>query len=202
MPEPRGPTRVIGVGSPVMGDDGIGIHALERLRQEWALEGVELVDGGTWGMKLLPEIETAGRLMFLDAINTQRHAPGTVLVVEREQIPLLTDHNKLSPHQVDLREVLAVCEFRDTLPADTCAIGVVPDVVDLDVTMSDAARRGQDAMIAAVIARLEAWGHRCTRVGDGAVTEAYHASTDGRTAEPARAAALSGAAATPELAGA
>ena len=37
----------------------------------------------------------------------QRHPPGTVLLLEREEIPLVTDHNKLSPHQVDLREVLA-----------------------------------------------------------------------------------------------
>lgn len=164
MPEAAGPTRVIGVGSPVMGDDGIGIHALERLRTEWSLPGVELVDGGTWGMTLLPEIETAGKLMFLDAINTQRHPPGTVLVVEKEQIPLVTDHNKLSPHQVDLREVLAVCEFRGTLPEETCAIGIVPDVVDLDCTTSDAAHAAQDAMLEAVIARLEAWGHPCTRI--------------------------------------
>ena len=197
MPEPRGPTRVIGVGSPVMGDDGIGIHALERLRTEWALEGVELVDGGTWGMKLLPEIETAGRLMFLDAINTQRHPPGTVLVVEKAQIPLLTDHNKLSPHQVDLREVLAVCEFRGTLPEDTCAVGVVPDQVDLDVTMSDAAVAGQDAMLEAVVARLRAWGHRCTRIGHGTAGVEYRASTDGRTGEEALAHHLAAAVGRP-----
>ncbi len=184
-----GPTRVIGVGSPVMGDDGIGIHALERLRAEWELDGVELVDGGTWGMKLLPEIETAGRLMFLDAINTQRHPPGTVLVVEREQIPLVTDHNKLSPHQVDLREVLAVCEFRDTLPEQTVAIGIVPDAVDLDVTMSGAAVAAQDEMLDAVIGRLRLWGHRCTRVAAGVAGGTYVAATDGRghAPEPARA---------------
>jgi len=82
-----------------MGDDGLGLHVLRRLQAEWTFdERVQLIDGGTWGMALLPDIEDATRLMFLDAISTQRHAPGTVLLLERDEIPLVTDHNKLSPH--------------------------------------------------------------------------------------------------------
>ena len=44
-----------------MGDDGLGLVALERLRDGWDIPpDVELVDGGTWGMNLLPVIEDAG----------------------------------------------------------------------------------------------------------------------------------------------
>lgn len=158
-----GQTAVIGVGSPVMGDDGLGLQVLQRLQAEWDFdEDVKLIDGGTWGMALLPDIEDSSRLMFLDAINTQRHPPGTVLLLEREQIPLVTDHNKLSPHQVDLREVLAVSEFRGTLPADTCAVGVVPLVIDIATELSPAVQAGVDPCIARVIERLRAWGHTCT----------------------------------------
>jgi hydrogenase maturation protease len=146
-----------------MGDDGLGLHVLARLEQEWVIAGVELVDGGTWGMKLLPDIEDAGQLMFLDAINSQRHAPGTVLVLEKDEIPLVTDHNKLSPHQVGLREVLAVSEFRGTLPALTCAIGVVPAVIDIATELSPVVAASVDACIGQVIDRLQSWGHTCTR---------------------------------------
>lgn len=158
-----GRTAVIGVGSPVMGDDGLGLHVLSRLEQEWMLEGVDLIDGGTWGMKLLPDIEDAGRLMFLDAINSQRHPPGTVLVLEKDDISLVTDHNKLSPHQVGLREVMAISEFRGTLPAQTCAIGVVPGVIDISTELSPVVGASVDACIAKVIERLHAWGHVCAR---------------------------------------
>ena len=62
-------TAVIGLGNPLMGDDGFGLVALERIREEWRLEGdVELADGGTWGMSLLPLIENADRVILLDAI--------------------------------------------------------------------------------------------------------------------------------------
>ncbi len=157
-------TVVIGVGSPVMGDDGLGLHVLQRLQAEWVFTpAVRLLDGGTWGITLLPDIEDAARLMFLDAINTQRHPPGTVLLLERDAIPLVTDHNKLSPHQVDLREVLAVADFRGTLPAETCAVGVVPEVVDIATELSPVVHAGVDACIARVVERLTSWGHTCTR---------------------------------------
>jgi hydrogenase maturation protease len=147
-----------------MGDDGLGLHVLARLQEEWTFDdGVALIDGGTWGMKLLPDIEDAARLMFLDAINTQRHPPGTVLLLERDEIPLLTDHNKLSPHQVGLQEVMAVSDFRGTLPAHTCAIGVVPLSIDLDTELTPVVMGSVDACIARVIERLRDWGHTCTR---------------------------------------
>jgi hydrogenase maturation protease len=147
-----------------MGDDGLGLHVLARLQAEWTFDAsVLLIDGGTWGMKLLPDIEDAGRLMFLDAINTVRHPPGTVLLLEKDEIPLITDHNKLSPHQVGLQEVMAVSEFRGTLPADTCAVGVVPLTIDLATELSPVVLAGVDACIAKLIARLQEWGHTCTR---------------------------------------
>jgi hypothetical protein len=34
--------------------------------------------------------------------------------------------SKLSPHQIDLREILAVVELRGTLPGETVAIGLQP----------------------------------------------------------------------------
>ena len=60
---------VIGVGSPLMGDDGLGLAALEALRAGWTFEpALELMDGGTWGMNLLPFIESSSRVVILDAI--------------------------------------------------------------------------------------------------------------------------------------
>lgn len=101
--------------------------------------------------------------MFLDAINAQRHPPGTVLLLERDAIPLVTDHNKLSPHQVDRCEVLAVAEFRGTLPVETCAVGVVTEVVDIATALSPVVHSGVDACIARVVERLTSRGHTCTR---------------------------------------
>jgi hydrogenase maturation protease len=150
---------VIGLGNPLMGDDGFGLVALARLR-EWDLDGVELADGGTWGMSLLPLVEDSDRLLLVDAI-TAGSQPGDVVVLERERLPIYLQR-KLSPHQVDLSDVLAAAEWRGRLPAETVAIGVEPLSVELRYNLSPVVDRAVDAAVDAVIARLEQWGHRCS----------------------------------------
>jgi hydrogenase maturation protease len=151
---------VIGLGNPLMGDDGFGLVALERLRDEWMLDGVELVDGGTWGMSLLPLIEDSDRVVLLDAIAAGAR-PGDVVVLERERLPIYLTR-KLSPHQIDMRDVLATAEWRGKLPAETVAIGVQPLSVEMRLDLSPEVDGAVEAVVAIVIARLEQWGHRCS----------------------------------------
>src|SRR5581483_11003657 len=75
-------TIILGLGNPLMADDGIGLAALDRLRSVRPAVDAELVDGGTWGMSLLPVVEEAERIILLDAIELER-PPGTVIVLER-----------------------------------------------------------------------------------------------------------------------
>ncbi len=150
---------VIGLGNPLMGDDGFGLVALARLRDEWTIDGVELVDGGTWGMSLLPLIEDSDRVVLLDAIAAGAK-PGDVVVLERERLPIYLTR-KLSPHQVDIRDVLAAAEWRGMLPKETVAIGVEPRVVEMGLDLSEEVEQAVDAAVQMVIARLEEWGHRC-----------------------------------------
>src|ERR1051325_10660770 len=93
---------VLGLGNMLMADDGIGLAALARLQDEWFVPmDVELVDGGTWGMNLLPIIEGASHMLVLDAIN-QDTVPGTLIRLHGKAVPrFLAQH--LSPHQIDLR---------------------------------------------------------------------------------------------------
>jgi len=151
---------VIGLGSPLMGDDGLGLVALERLRHAYEIpDGVELVDGGTWGMSLLPIIEDADHLLFVDAINTGAPA-GTVIALARDEIPRYLAM-KVSPHQVDLRDVLAVAELRGTLPTDTIALGMQPERVEMMVGLSPTLEHKLDGLMATIVSRLETWGFTC-----------------------------------------
>jgi hydrogenase maturation protease len=155
-------TLVLGLGNPLMGDDGLGLVALQSLREEWELpETIDLVDGGTWGMNLLPLIEDARELLLLDAI---RHgaAPGTLVVLGRAGLPRYFAH-KISPHQIDLKEVLGLAELRGRLPARASAVGLEPERVELGLELSAtlAERVGDVTRAAAHI--LQRWGHRCER---------------------------------------
>jgi len=162
MSEPtRAEVLVIGLGNPIMADDGLGLAALERLRQGWRLpESVRLVDGGTWGMNLLPLIEETERIVFLDAIDAGRPV-GALVLLEREELPRLFAL-KLSAHQIDLREVLAVAELRGTLPSDLVAIGLQPGRLEMSSGLSPELECRLDELLTAVVERLERWGCACS----------------------------------------
>jgi hydrogenase maturation protease len=153
-----GEALVIGLGNPLMGDDGIGLAALDRLAAEWHLPPtVELLDGGTWGLNLLHRIEAAGQVLFLDAVRTGR-GPGDLIELDRYEVPRRLDL-KLSPHQIDLREVLALAEWRGTLPSGLSCLGLEPDSVELRAGLSPAVSGRLDCLVDAAAARLLAWGH-------------------------------------------
>lgn len=141
-----------------MGDDGVGLVALERLRDGWSFEPhVEMLDGGTWGMNLLPFVESADRLLFLDAVRTG--APrGRLVRLSRNELPRFLA-TKLSPHQIDLKEVLALAELRGTLPADTVVLGVEPARVEPGDALSEDVARAVDALVQETVEVLRGWGH-------------------------------------------
>lgn len=157
MPDERRATVVIGLGNPIMGDDGFGLAALDALRSRWApTADVEFVDGGTWGLSLLPCVERAERLLLLDAIECGR-TPGTVVRLQDDEIPsyLMT---KVSPHQVDMREILALAALRGHSPAELVALGVQPAVVDLVGSLSPEVAAAVEEVVAAAVGQLEEWG--------------------------------------------
>lgn len=154
---PEGGTVVIGVGSPLMGDDGLGLRALDALgRTARFRPHVELLDGGTWGMNLLPFIETAERVLVLDAIDAG-HPPGTLIRLTNGGLPRFLS-TKVSPHQIDLREVLALAELRGRLPA-LVALGIQPAVVEMRIGLSAVIEAGLPGLVGAAIECLKGWGH-------------------------------------------
>lgn len=150
-------TLVLGVGNPLMSDDGFGLALLEHLRlsREWP-EDVTLMDGGTWGMNLLPAIEDADALLILDAIDAGKE-PGALVVLQRSELPRYVAQ-KLSPHQVDLRDVLALAELRGNLPMHAAALGVQPERIELGTELSALAAQRLAPAADAACAVLRHWG--------------------------------------------
>ncbi len=151
------PTLVIGLGNPLMGDDGIGLIVLEQLAAQTFAPPVEFVDGGTWGLALLPDVERAGALLLLDAVHSAGD-PGTVYVLDSQDIPRFLAA-KVSPHQVDVRELLALAELRGALPPELRVVGIQPAAVDYGDGLSPVVAASVDRMVSAACAVLAGWGH-------------------------------------------
>ena len=100
----EGKILVLGVGNLLLADEGVGIHAIRALAERDLPSGVELVDGGTSTLNLLPYLQTARRVIVIDALKAGG-SPGDIyrchpedLVENREQ--------PMSLHQVDFVQML------------------------------------------------------------------------------------------------
>jgi hydrogenase maturation protease len=154
------PIVVLGLGNILMADDGIGLAALARLQDDWFIPPeVDLVDGGTWGMNLLPIIERADQLLVLDAIDTGA-PPGTLAELRDMEVPRLLA-TKLSPHQIDLREVLALAQLRGTLPRELVAIGLQPQRIEMSTQLSPVVEDRMSDLVEAAARVLSGWGVDC-----------------------------------------
>jgi len=73
--------RIICVGSRLTGSDAAGPMVHDRLAAGPLPEGVELVDGGLMGLDLLPLMEGAARIIFVDALDGGA-GEGAVIVLD------------------------------------------------------------------------------------------------------------------------
>jgi hydrogenase maturation protease len=145
---------VLGIGNTVMSDDGVGVKVVQLLQQESLPESVEVIDGGTLGLDLLPLLEGRSHLIMVDAVDGGK-APGSCFRLSGEELPVALE-TKVSPHQVGLKDLLAVARLLDQLPPEMVLIGVQPESTDIGVDLSPAVAAQVDAMKAAVLRELDA----------------------------------------------
>jgi len=152
-------TLVLGIGNPLWADEGFGVRAVAALHERYHLPPeVEVVDGGTQGLFLLPVVRGATNLLVLDAIDFG-DPPAAVRVVRGDGVPRYLGAKKVSMHQTGFQEVLASASLAGELPSHLALIGVQPLCLDDyggGLTPPVAARLPE--VVALAVAELAAWG--------------------------------------------
>jgi hydrogenase maturation protease len=132
------PVLVIGIGNTLLRDEGAGVLAVRELEAAAASSplpaGVQLVDGGTLGLDLLPLVEEAEALVLIDAIESGS-APGSVCVLRDAEVEARLG-GKLSAHQIGVGDLVAVARLRGTLPAHTSLVGIQPAHIEVGLELS------------------------------------------------------------------
>jgi hydrogenase maturation protease len=150
-------TTVLGIGNLLLGDEGIGIHAVEALRERHSFPGdVRLIDGGTKGLDLLPFIEETDSLLIIDAVDFKAE-PGTVRVIEGENIKVFLDL-KFSVHQIGVPDLLFAAALTDNIPERMCLVGIQPDIIEAGLEPSRKLGENFQLLLDAVIEKLNSWG--------------------------------------------
>lgn len=148
---------LIGLGNLLLRDEGIGIHAIQALMaRHLAPPGLEVVDGGTSGLDLLPYIEGRDRVLFVDAVNFRKE-PGYIGVLENQEIPALFAY-KDSLHHLGLMDVLAAAQLLDVAPKEVCLIGIQPHLIETGLELSEHLQAKLPLLLTRILAKLQAWG--------------------------------------------
>jgi hydrogenase maturation protease len=153
-----GETLVLGLGNILLGDEGVGVRVIERLLEEYDFpEGVRVMDGGTLGLDLLPYVEDASRMVVVDAVRA-RKAPGALVRMVGDEIPVFLDASKVSPHQEGLQDLLAVAMLKGYLPDELVFWGMQIESLDVGLELSAAVAAQVDTLVGKVLVELARWG--------------------------------------------
>jgi hydrogenase maturation protease len=71
-------TLVLGLGNPILGDDGVGLRVAARLKAEVDLPNVFISETESEGITLLELLVGYDRAIIIDAIQTPRGKPGQI----------------------------------------------------------------------------------------------------------------------------
>jgi len=117
-------TVVLGIGNVLWADEGFGPKVVASMRERYAVAAdVEIVDGGTQGLYLLPLVQDTDRLLVLDAVDFDMN-PGEIVVLRDEEIPAFFGQRPLSLHQTAFTDVLAAASLTGAMPESVTLVGV------------------------------------------------------------------------------
>jgi hydrogenase maturation protease len=159
MEDPRHDILVLGIGNLLWADEGFGVRCVEALAAEYEFpDSVRLMDGGTQGLYLLPYVEAARRLIVFDAVDYGL-APGTLKLVENEEVPMFLGAKKMSLHQTGFQEVLACAALHERLPREMLLIGVQPvELEDYGGSLRPEVKARIPVALSLALERLGRWG--------------------------------------------
>jgi hydrogenase maturation protease len=148
-------TAVVGLGNLVHADDGVGVHAIQRLIGDPRVPSdVRLMDGGTQGLALLPHISGYDRLLVIDAVDVGAE-PGTLIRLEGKACESLP--GKPSVHQLGFADMMIALRLLGDEPPEVVVFGVQPLSTDWSNELTEPVEKALDQLPDLVIAELGRW---------------------------------------------
>lgn len=150
---------VLGIGNVLWADEGFGVRCIEALQRHWHFgPQVRLVDGGTQGLYLIQHVQAAKKLLIFDAIDYGL-APGTLKLVENDEVPRFMGAKKMSLHQTGFQEVLALAQLTGAYPEQVLLIGCQPEELDdYGGSLRPVVKAALEDALALAVRQIADWG--------------------------------------------
>ena len=153
-------TLVIGLGNPILTDDGVGVQvacAVEQILAERGADGITVTEASVGGLRLMEMMIGYDRVMLVDALNVGDETPGTLHRWNLEDLRAVspTQHSA-SAHDTTLVTALeAGRRMGLPLPQDITIFAVAVDnLVDFGEQPTPAVAAAIPAVTAAVLKEM------------------------------------------------
>jgi hydrogenase maturation protease len=93
-------TLVLGLGNPILGDDGIGCHVARALKEKLEEPDIDVIEDSIAGLDFLELLSRYDRAIIIDAIQTRKGTPGQIYQFEPGM--LANTCHASTPHDVNL----------------------------------------------------------------------------------------------------
>ncbi|MCX8034021.1 MAG: HyaD/HybD family hydrogenase maturation endopeptidase [Thermodesulfovibrio sp.] len=151
---------IIGVGNILMQDEGVGPKVTEILKKNYIFEpAIEIIDGGTLGLDLLPYIEKYKKIIIIDVVEFGKE-PGFIKILRGEEIPPYLK-TKLSVHHVGVQDLLEVARLMGVMPEELVLVGIQPQSIDLGLDLTPTVADKLNLLIEQILVILKSWGIKC-----------------------------------------
>jgi len=134
-----------------MGDEGVGVHVVRALETHPLPANVECLDGGTGGFTLLEPLQSAGRIILIDAA-ADGNPPGTVTRTtprfSRDYPPTLTAHD------IGVKDLLDVFYIQDGSPEVVLYAIAIDPMQPISMELSEVAARAAQIAVDGVLTEL------------------------------------------------
>ncbi|MHC5119777.1 MAG: hydrogenase maturation protease [Planctomycetota bacterium] len=134
-------TIVVGLGNPLIADEGIGVVLVEELSKLAAAgklptADVEYYDGGCGGMYLLHTIADRKKAILIDCclMGTE---PGTLRRFTPDDVASVKQMAHLSLHEVDILKVIELARQIGSCPDDIVIFGIEPVAITQQMHLNE-----------------------------------------------------------------
>lgn len=155
-------TLILGLGSPLRGDDAIGLKVVEALRSQHLPPGTDLVDGGTAGLEIVLELQGHSTVIAIDCAMFGG-VPGEVRCFDLlDQELARTDWS--AGHAHGLAAAIELSRALGTLPNRMSLFAIEPGSLEYNAQLSEAVGRALPVVIGSILELLAAReGSACRR---------------------------------------
>ena len=131
------PVIVLGLGNPLMADEGIGTKLIEKLNSACGSDArADFIDAGTGGMTVLTYIAGREKAIIIDCalMGTE---PGTIKRFTPEDVQTVKKLSHLSLHDSDIIKVIELSKQLGECPKEVVFFGIEPQTIEQKMELTE-----------------------------------------------------------------